>query len=50
MLSRANEKPRTGNPTISPTVALAKQVIEAIDIKAGVVNPDLTKLFCRKRR
>jgi hypothetical protein len=41
----ANEKPRIGNPTISPTVALAKQVKEAIDIKAGVVKPDLTEFF-----
>jgi hypothetical protein len=44
-LKLANEQPGSGNPTMSRVTLLAKEVKEAINVKAGVSNPDLSDFF-----
>jgi flagellar biosynthesis GTPase FlhF len=44
-LKLANEQPGSGNPTMSRPTLLAKEIKEAINVKAGVTNPDLTDFF-----
>jgi hypothetical protein len=41
----ANEQPSSGNPTMPQSTLLAKEIKEAINIKAGVANPDVTDFF-----
>jgi hypothetical protein len=41
----ANEKPGTGNPTISAITLKAKQIKEAINVKAGVTDADVSEFF-----
>jgi hypothetical protein len=38
----ANEKPGTGNPSTSSIQLKAKQIKEAINVKAGVMDADVT--------
>ncbi len=40
-----NEKPGTGNPSISSITLKAKQIKEAINVKAGVADADVTDFF-----
>jgi hypothetical protein len=44
-LKLANEQPSSGNPTMAQSTLLAKEIKEAINIKAGVTNPDVTDIF-----
>jgi len=44
-LKLANEQPGSGNPTMSRVTLLAKEIKEAINVKAGVSNPDLSDFF-----
>jgi hypothetical protein len=44
-LKLANEQPSSGNPTMPQSTLLAKEIKEAINIKAGVTNPDVTDIF-----
>jgi flagellar biosynthesis GTPase FlhF len=44
-LKHANEQPGSGNPSMSRATLLAKEIKEAINVKAGVNNPDLTDFF-----
>jgi hypothetical protein len=44
-LKLANEQPGTGNPNMSRVKLLAKEIKEAINVKAGVSNPDLSDFF-----
>jgi len=41
----ANKQPTTGNPNIPPSVALAKEIREEINTKAGVTDADVSDLF-----
>jgi hypothetical protein len=41
----ASKQPTTGNPTIPPSVALAKEIREDINAKAGVTDADVSDLF-----
>jgi len=41
----ANKQPTTGNPNIPPSVALAKEIREDINLKAGVTDADVSDLF-----
>ncbi len=41
----ANQQPGTGNPNIPPIVAMAKEIREYINSKAGVNNADVTEFF-----
>ena len=41
----ANKQPTTGNPNIPPSVALAKEIREEINAKAGVTDADVSDLF-----
>jgi hypothetical protein len=41
----ANKLPTTGNPNIPPSVALAKEIREEINTKAGVTDADVSDLF-----
>jgi hypothetical protein len=41
----ANEKPGTGNPTISNITLKAKQIKEAINVKAGVTDANVSEFF-----
>ena len=41
----ANEKTGTGNPTISAITLKAKQIKEAINVKAGVTDADASEFF-----
>jgi hypothetical protein len=43
--SLANQQPGSGDPTPPPTVALAKQIREAINTKAGVTDADVSDFF-----
>jgi hypothetical protein len=44
-LKLANEQPGTVNPNMSRVTLLAKEIKEAINVKAGVSNPDLSDFF-----
>jgi hypothetical protein len=44
-LKLANEQPSSGNPTMPQTTLLAKELKEAINVKAGVTNPDIIDFF-----
>ncbi len=44
-LKLANEQLGSGNPTMSRPTLLAKEIKEAINVKASVTNPDLTDFF-----
>jgi NADPH-dependent curcumin reductase CurA len=41
----ANKQPTTGNPNIPPSVALAKEIREEINAKAGVTDANVSDLF-----
>ena len=41
----ANKQPTTGNPTIPPSVTLAKEIREDINVKAGVTDANVSDLF-----
>jgi hypothetical protein len=41
----ANQQPGTGNPNIPPTVAMAKEIRETINSKAGINDADVTDFF-----
>jgi len=41
----ANVQPGSGNPTIPPLILRAKQIREAINIKAGVTDADVSDFF-----
>jgi len=41
----ANKQPTKGNPNIPPSVALAKEIREEINTKAGVTDADVSDLF-----
>ena len=41
----ANSQPRTGNPSISQEARLAKEIKEAINVKAGVTDADVSEFF-----
>ncbi len=41
----ANEKPGTRNPTISNITLKAKQIKEAINVKAGATDADVSEFF-----
>jgi len=41
----ANKQPTTGNPNIPPSVALAKEIREDINLKARVTDADVSDLF-----
>jgi hypothetical protein len=41
----ANQRPGTGNPNIPPLVAKAKGIREAINVRAGVTNADVSDFF-----
>jgi hypothetical protein len=40
-----NEQPGSGNPNMPRVTLLAKEIKEAINVKAGVSNPDLSDFF-----
>ena len=41
----ANAQPRTGNPTMSQDTLRAKEIKEAINVKAGVTEADVSEFF-----
>jgi hypothetical protein len=41
----ANQQPGTGNPNISPTVAMANEIREAINVRGGVNVADVSEFF-----
>ena len=41
----ANSQPRTGNPSMSPEILMAKEIKEAINVKAGVTEADVSEFF-----
>ncbi len=41
----ANSQPRTGNPYMSPEILRAKEIKEAINVKAGVTEADVSEFF-----
>jgi hypothetical protein len=41
----ANQQPGTGDPTMPPMVALTKRIREAINIKVGVADADVSDFF-----
>jgi hypothetical protein len=46
-LKLANERPGSVNPAMSRVMLLAKEIKEAINVKAGVSNSDLSNFFWR---
>jgi hypothetical protein len=43
--SLASTQPSSGNPTMPPAVALAKEIREAISHRAGITDADLSDFF-----
>jgi hypothetical protein len=43
--SLANQQPGSGDPTLPPMVALAKQICETMNMKAGVTDADVSDFF-----
>jgi hypothetical protein len=43
-LKLANEQPGSGNPSMSRVTLFAKKIKEAINVKVGITNPDLSDL------
>ncbi len=41
----ANSQPRTGNPSISQEARIAKEIKEAINVKAGITDTDISEFF-----
>jgi hypothetical protein len=48
LCSLADRVPKTGNPSLPPHVALAKESHEAINIKADVTNADVSDFLMRE--
>jgi hypothetical protein len=46
----ANEQPSSGNPTMPQTTFLAKEIKEAINVIAGVTNPDISDFFDEEKQ
>jgi len=40
-----NDQPATANPTIPQATLLAKEIKGAVNVKAGVTNPDVSDFF-----
>jgi hypothetical protein len=43
--SLANQQPGTGDPRLPPMVAMAEQIREAINVKAGVTDAEVSDFF-----